>query len=246
MNYLFLFLILVLQIYSKNSFKRGALLFDFGIGNLKTKVSDDASPERFTTLFFTYDVSPLYNSTNEERRNLGILKALTYKESTIQNIQSRASFEYGLFDYIGIGISYNQSSTKVRNVLPGDYLILASFGIPPESPKQTRPELSNYSTFIRRDLNAIISSVDLDLSFHLPYKNFDPYFRMSYGRLLDGVNNPNEARKLGLALGLRYFINKFTIHSEFYRGRILGDLGRTDFALEEGLRFGIGYSFFTK
>ena len=245
MNFILFFFILVLQIYSENSFKKGSMILDISVGNLKTKVSDEASPERFTTLFFIYDVAPLYNSINDERRNLAILKTFTYKESTIQNIQTRTAFEYGLFNNIGIGISYNQSSTRVNNVLPGDYLILSSFGIPPESPKSTKPELSNYSTFIRRDLNAIISTIDFDLSFHLPYKNFDPYLRLSYGRLLDGVNNPGEARKLGSAIGVRFFISKFSIHTEYYKGKILGDLGRTDFALEEGIRLGLGYSFFT-
>lgn len=221
------------------AFEKNQWLFEIQGGSLKSKVSDDASPERFTTLFFLYDVAPLALSPNAERRNLGVAKALNYKESEILNQNVRLGTEYALLSWLGVGGSLTRSNTQVTNVLPGDYLVLASFGIPVPNPREDAPELANFGTFFPRTLNASISSAELEASLHLPVFIFDCYLRGGFGQIWEG----GSGRKESISIGSRIVFDTINLSFEFYRSSIFADFGRTDFLREEGLRFGAGYRF---
>ncbi len=237
---LFLFLFTLTIFSESKNFEKNKFYFDFGYGNLNTKVSDAASAETFSTLYFYYDLNPLIQSQNEERRNLGLYKLSEFKESKIINNHTRFGIEYAVFKYLGIGSSINNSNTKVTNVLPGDYLILYSLGLTPPSPKNSPPEFSNYTTLLRRDLNARISTIDLELSFHFPISNFDFYTRLGYGKILEGSLNPSQAYKTSTIFGTRFFYSKIFLSLEYYNATIIGDLGRSGYAIENGFRFGFG------
>ncbi|MCZ8342421.1 MAG: hypothetical protein O9301_05255 [Leptospira sp.] len=220
-------------------FEKKQWLFEIQGGSLKSKVSDDASPERFTTLFFLYDVAPLVLSPNAERRNLGAAKALNYNESEILNQNVRFGAEYALLSWLGVGGSLTRSITQVTNVLPGDYLVLASFGIPVPNPREDAPEITNFGTFFPRTLNANITSAELEASLHLPVFIFDCYMRGGFGQVWDG----GSGRKESISIGSRVVIDTINLSFEFYRSSIFADFGRTDFLREEGFRFGVGYRF---
>lgn len=236
-----LFYLFVLPIFSESkSFEKNKFYFDFAFGNLKTKVSEAASAETFSTLYFYYDLNPLIQSQNEERRNLGLYKLSEFRESKIINYNTRFGIEYGVFKYLGMGASLNNSNTKVTNVLPGDYLILYSLGFAPPSSKNSPPEISNYTTLFRRDLNARISTIDLELSFHYPISIYDFYTRFGYGKILEGASNPSLAYKTSSIFGARFFYSKIFISLEYYHATIIGDLRRSGYAIENGFRFGFG------
>ncbi|GBF50181.1 hypothetical protein LPTSP4_17050 [Leptospira ryugenii] len=222
---------------STSAFQTKQWLVELQGGSLVSKVSDDASPERFTNLFFLYDVVPLLNSPNIERKNLGLSKSIDYQESQIQNFNARLGVEYAILPWLGLGGSLTRSNTVVTNVLPGDYLILASFGIPIPNPRDDSPELSNYATFISRTLNASITSKELELSLHLPLGNFDFYTRGGLGQIWEG----GRGRKESVSIGTRYVYEQILVSLEVYRSSLFSDLGRTDFLKEEGIRIGLGF-----
>jgi hypothetical protein len=237
----FILFFLVIQIFSETkSYEKNKFYFDLGFGSLNTKVSDAASAETFSRLYFIYDLNPLLQSPNLERRNLGLYKLSEFEESKILNYNSRFGIEYSILKFLGIGASLNNSNTKVTNVLPGDYLILFAFGLLPQEPKNSLPEISNYQTLLRRDLKARISSLDLELSFHYPISNFDFYTRFGYGKILQGSQNPSIANKTSSMLGVKAFYSKIFISLEYYHATIIADLGRSDYAIENGFRFGFG------
>ncbi len=224
---------------SPPSFVKGQWSFETQGGSLQNKVSDDASPERFTALFFLYDVGPLVQSPNQDRRNLGIAKATTYQESEIRNQNARFGLEYAVLSWLGIGGSFTRSNTQVTNVLPGDYLILASFGVPIPNPRTDPPELGNLGTFFPRTLNANLTVAELEAALHYPVSLFDFYLRGGYGQLWEG----GSGRKESLAMGTRIVWENWFVGFEFYRGTLFSDLGRTDFFREEGFRLGAGFRF---
>ncbi|MCZ8346975.1 MAG: hypothetical protein O9346_11205 [Leptospiraceae bacterium] len=237
---IFLCYITCMNIFAGTSaFEKNQWLFEIQGGSLQSKVSDDASPERFTTLFYLYDVAPLVLSSNPERRNLGIAKALDYKESEIINQNLRWGVEYGILSWLGIGGSLTRSNTRVTNVLPGDYLVLASFGVPVPNPREDLPELTNFGTFFPRTLNASIASAELEASLHLPFNIYDFYLRGGLGQIWDG----GSGRKESLSLGTRVLIENIAVSFELYRSSIFADFGRTDFLREEGFRLGAGYRY---
>ena len=220
------------------------VLLEFSFGYPKTIVSEDASAEKFKDLYYIYDIIPLVQSPNAERVNLGIYKSSVFRESEIKSQNIRLGFEYRLFPMLGLGASYNQSNLVVTNVLPGDYLILYSLGLPPESPKNTPPEVSNLTTLNSRDLRSSISTVEAEVNFHLlpKIKNIDPYLRLGYGTAIRGVFGSSQ--KFTYTAGIRYIFNeKVSTSLEYFKGDLFGNLGRTDFAVEKGWRVGIGIYF---
>lgn len=224
------------------SFAKGQWSWELQGGSLQNKVSDDASPERFSTLFFLYDVGPLVQSPNPERRNLGLAKAASYQESEIRNQNVRFGLEYALLSWLGFGGSITRSNTQVTNVLPGDYLILASFGVPVPSPRGDAPELTNFGTFFPRTLNANLTVAELEIALHYPIALFDVYLRGGMGQLWEG----GSGRKESLAIGTKLVWENWFVTFELYRGSLFSDLGRTDFFREEGFRLGTGFRFLPK
>lgn len=224
------------------SFAKSQWSWEVQGGSLQNKVSDDASPERFSTLFFLYDVGPLVQSPNSERRNLGIAKAATYRESEIRNQNVRLGLEYALLSWLGLGGSITRSDTQVTNVLPGDYLILASLGVPVPSPRVDAPELTNFGTFFPRTLNANLTVAELEVALHYPISFFDFYLRGGIGQLWEG----GSGRKESMALGSKIVWESWFVSLELYRGSLFSDLGRTDFFREEGFRLGTGIRFLPK
>jgi hypothetical protein len=173
-----------------------------------------------------------------------LVKSSVFRESKIENVNSRLGFEYRLFRMFGLGASYNQSIVTVTNVLPGDYLIFYSLGLPPETPKNTPPEASNFSTLNSRDLRSTISTAEVEASVHLlpNAKQFDPFIRLGYGTAIRGVSGSSQ--KFSYTAGIRYIYNdRFSISLEYYKGDLLGNLGRTDFVVERGGRVGLGIYF---
>ena len=223
---------------------REKVQIEFSFGAPKTIVSEDASAEKFKDLYYVYDIIPLIQSPNTERSNLGLVKSSVFRESKIENVNSRLGFEYRLFRMFGLGASYNQSIVTVTNVLPGDYLILYSLGLPPETPKSTPPEVSNFSTLNSRDLRSTITTAEVEASVHLlpNARQFDPFIRLGYGTAIRGVSGSSQ--KFSYTAGIRYIYNdRFSISLEYYKGDLLGNLGRTDFVVERGGRVGLGIYF---
>jgi hypothetical protein len=244
-NYVLLTCFFFLLIPIGNSgMAREKLHVEFTFGSLKTIVSEDASAEKFKDLYYIYDINPLIQSPNSERVNLGLVKSFVFRESKIENVNSRLGFEYRLFRMFGLGTSYNQSSVTVTNVLPGDYLILYSLGLPPESPKNVPPEPSNFSTLNSRDLRSTISTAEVEASIHLlpNVKHLDPFIRLGYGTALRGISGSSQ--KFSTSAGIRYIYNeKWSVSLEYYKGDLFGNLGRTNFVVESGGRVGLGIYF---
>ncbi len=237
-----LFLILLYSYIPLNA--REKVQIEFSIGSPKTIVSEDASAEKFKDLYYVYDIVPLIQSPNSERVNLGLVKSSVFRESKIENLNYRLGFEYRFFRILGLGASYNQSSVTVTNVLPGDYLILYSLGLPPEAPKNTPPEPSNFTTLSSRDLRSTIITAEAEASIHLlPGSNkFDPFLRLGIGTALRGVFGSSQ--KFTYTGGFRYIYDeKFSLSLEYFKGDLYGNLGRTDFAVEKGWRVGFGIYF---
>lgn len=230
--------------YGDSLLAREKVHIEFSIGSPKTIVSEDASSERFKDLYYIYDLIPLIQSPNQERANLGLYKSSVFKQSEIINTNFRFGFEYRLFPLLGLGASYNQSSVTVTNVLPGDYLVLFSSGIPPEPPKNSPPEAGNFTTLFARDLRSTITTGELEASLHLlpNSKKIDPFLRIGYGRAIRGVFGSSE--KFTYTGGLRYIHNeRVSISLEYFKGDLFGNLGRTDFSVEKGWRIGFGIYF---
>ena len=244
MNIIRNFLIILFFLTIQNVYPGEKFLIEGSFGFPSTTVSEDASPSKFKELYYIYDINPLLQSPNNERVALGLLKSSVFRESKIQNINSRLGFEYRLFPFFGLGASYNQSSVTVTDVLPGDYLILYSLGLPPEAPKNTPPDASNFFSLSSRELRSTITTAEAEFNFHfIPNsKTFDPYFRFGYGTALSGVFGSSQ--KFTYTGGLRYrFRERWSISTEFFKGDLYGNLGRTDFAVEKGIRLGFGVYF---
>ncbi len=215
-------------------------LFEFSAGSFKTVVSDLASSDTFRELYYLYDVLPLLNSSNEERRQLGLIKSSQFQTSEILNTNFRLGYEYRIFSFLGLGSSYQYNRVIVTDVLSGDYAILPRFGISPPEPNPSPPDPANFNTLFPRTLRSKITSLELEATFHLipSSKNWDPYFRLGYGTALEGVFGPSE--KISYSLGNRYYINNIHWLIEFNQSELYGNLGRTDFAVDSGFRLGGG------
>lgn len=211
---------------------------------LNTTVSDLASAERFREYYTLYDVLPLLESSNEDRRNLGIIKISQFKTSELINNNFRLGYEYKILSFLGIGGSYQYSRVVVTDVLSGDYALLPQFGISPPPPSNTPPDLSNYSTLFPRDLKSKITSLELEGTLH-PIRNpdiWDPYFRFGYGTAIEGVFGPSE--KFSYTLGSRFYFDPVYFLLEYSKSDLYGNLGRTNFAIDRGFRIGLGKNLF--
>lgn len=220
--------------------KKGFLLEMTG-GSANAMVNQQASAETTRNLFFAYNINPLWNSPNVDRKNLALYQAASFESSKIVSRPTRVLVEYNILKYLSFGISYNQSLITVTNVLAGDYVFLPFLGVTPDAPKNQPPELSNYFSFVKREINDSVGSLDVNLRLHYPISIFDPYLLLGVGKGVTESFGIRNYEKTSAGIGLRVmFYDPFYFVMEGFINDYRGNLGRSDFLGERGFRFGVG------
>lgn len=225
----------------KPSYHKGRIIADLSFGSLHSEISNRSNPNTLTALYFLYDVRPLLLSSNSESLNLGILKYSSYEKPQLQNYNSRLGFEYAVFDYLGIGASVTATRFRITKITPGDYLSNPSLYILPGGPRIGSPNVSDYFSFNQQEFKINFATVNAEASLHYPYNNIDPFIRFGYGATpgYPGVY------KSSLSAGTRIFWEDSFIQLEYIQNFLHGiQIYQTDYLLEKGITFGIGYSWF--
>ena len=223
----------------KPSYHKGRLITDISFGSLHSDISSRSNPNTFTSLYFLYDVRPLLLSSNSESVSLGVYKYGTYEKPEMQNYNSRLGFEYAVFDYLGLGASVTATRFRITKITPGDYLSNPSLYILPDASRIGSPNISDYFSFNRQEFQINFATVNAEASLHYPYKIFDPFIRFGYGATpgYPGVY------KSSLSAGTRIFWEDSFIQLEYIQNFLYGiRIYQTDYLLEKGITFGIGYA----
>lgn len=240
----FLFLIFTLAAEDnedKPSYHKGKILTDISFGSFSSEISSRSNPNTLTSLYFLYDLRPLLLSPNPESVNLGVYKYGSYQKPEVENYNARLGIEYAVFDWLGLGISTAATRFKISKITPGNYLSYPVSYILPQGPSGNSPIISDYFSFVRQEFKINFATIDLEASIHYPYQYFDPYFRIGYG-VTPGFPG---VFKSSLAGGFRIFLNDSYLQLEYSQNFLYGiKIEQTDYLLERGVRFGVGYSWF--
>lgn len=225
------------------SYHKGKLLLDLGFGSFNSKISSRSNPNTLTELYFLYDVRPFLLSSNQQRVNLGIFKYGSYDKPYLENYNARFAVEYALLDWFGIGLSGNGTNLTIKNITPGDYLTYPQYFFLPDSPSANPPSYSDYINLFKQNYQINFGTIDAEASFHYPLGFFDPYLRLGYG-VAPGYTG---VYKFSRVIGFRLFWGNSYLQTEYLQSFLYGigsHIEQTDYLLENGFRFGFGYSFF--
>ncbi len=225
------------------SYHKGKLLLEIGFGNLNSKISSKSDPNTLTELYFLYDVLPYLNSTDSQNVNLGIFKYGSYQKPVAENYNARFGIEYALLDWFGVGISGSGTRFSIKNITPGEYLTYPSYFILPSSRYTSSPTYTDYINLYRQDFHVNFGTIDVEASLHYPLGSFDPYIRYGYG-IAPGYSGVYKSSHVA---GFRFFWDESYIQIEYLQNFLYGigfHIQQTDYLLERGFRFGLGYSFF--
>jgi hypothetical protein len=179
------------------------------------------------------------------------------EESKLSSQTKDIGFEYALFRYLGLGLSYSDQLITNNRFPSFPYSAAVAFGLGGEY-NATQPfynlDLASYAYILSRKPANVFQSrtFDFGLFFHfLPDSVWDPYIKLFYGvgteRIFGGTTN-----RVGANLGLRYHFNqKFFVSTELEHANVFivnyesGNSGyrhRGNYE-ESALRFGVGMSF---
>lgn len=223
---------------------RGSYGLDFG-GSIARSFRDQNQIPAFGILpAFSGDANALA---------LSIWSRSQAPEPELKSKGGSLSFEYGLFDWLGAGLSVNHNSYDVKNANPFPGSL--AFGLLPIPGSLQNPQLINAEALaplvpIDRDDFDRITSADLNVALH-PLGGggrFDPYLK-----LIGGYGQTKafdlDVLRYGGALGLRFFLTdsifvvtevglvNHEIRGDAVFGEFRGNLRQTDAQLGFGFAF---------
>lgn len=182
--------------------------------------------------------------------------------STTTNLKSQsgeAGFEYGIFRYLGVGLSVSSQTIRSSRTVTVNRQVLQLYPLLLGSSENliTNLRLGSTLDFLTQAPGNIFQSATADLSlfFHLnPNSAFDPYIRIGGGQGTELLFGGRVNRVFG-GLGFRYHIHeRFFISSEIEHGntyivnynppssgyRNKGNYEETSIRLGAGLSFQVG------
>ncbi|MCW7470229.1 OmpA family protein [Leptospira kanakyensis] len=218
-------------------------------GTMEKKVEENNFPTNLV-------VNSPYTTLTSNFANHYILQTLVKNQTQLSSNVGELGFEYGLFRYVGIGLSASYQSITASKFRTVDQRDIALFALAsPEYGTLLRRlnEGEIYGLALQRKREIFSApSADLSLFFHFqPNNPTDPYFRVGGGSGYEYKHGGATNRVFG-ALGIRYhvnhrfFLNAEVEHSNVYMVRYeapnSGFRNKGNFE-ETFVKFGMGVSF---
>ncbi|EMY68155.1 OmpA family protein [Leptospira vanthielii] len=207
-------------------FDRGSLVFygfgSSGLGNHSGSM--EKTVETTNQPNFLMLNSP-YVDTINRAGNYIMIAEFTKDRTELSSYGGELGFEYGIFRYFGIGLSYSNQviSASYFRALEARNIILLSFLGPNTNSQLEKLNLGDTYDLAVQSRRTVFSanSGDLNLFFHfLPNEIIDPYIRIGGGvgfeQMFGGITN----RVFG-AIGLRYhFDSQFFLSTEIEHSNV--------------------------
>lgn len=167
-------------------------------------------------------INAYWQSANIDRRTLALYRLSQHESSSEQMLFSGAVYgEYGINNYMGIGISLNGADLNRTFILPysltnlqlGHFLVYGYGFLPPDRPL----DIFDAAALAQKDAHYHIYSTTFNISIH-PWKGtLDPFLRFGIGPAFAEWNGQGFMHTTG-DIGFRFFIYDGWFASISYHG----------------------------
>lgn len=168
-------------------FHKGGFYIDasYGAGRPNGQILDYITD---TTSYQLNTFRLAFFSANTEKQQLGLYRVFTYSPPGQESRNGRLGFEYAMFDWLGLGVSFNTYRVKLTGVYLGPLIGFPfdSFGTTCDGwinpGRACSPGISDWAAGTKVDMKVEpINTVDCDVGFHPGHGGWDPYFKMVMG-----------------------------------------------------------------